>query len=393
VVKILFIFKFLTIIIFQIKENLMNYKLCVPCLLGLEGPIADELKRLNIENVASENGRVYFTGDETTIAKANINLRIGERILIELGRFEALSFDQLFEGTKALPWELLIPKDGAFPVKGHSLNSKLFSVSDCQKIIKKAIVERLKNVYGISWFAETGPLYQVQFSIMKDTVSLCIDTSGDGLHKRGYRPAHNAAPLKETMAAAMVKLSRYRGRDDFCDPFCGSGTIPIEAALIAKNRAPGLNRRFTAMDWKNIDSRIWGDERELARSKEFNGNYNIIGSDIDPKAIEIAQENARRAGVLDVVRFEVADAMSFDRKTERGVIVTNPPYGERIMEKQEAETLYRGFGQAYAKSENWQLYLLSSHTEFERTFGKQADKKRKLYNGMIKCDLFMYFNK
>jgi putative N6-adenine-specific DNA methylase len=195
------------------------------------------------------------------------------------------------------------------------------------------------------------------------------------------------------MAAAMVKLSRYRGRDDFCDPFCGSGTIPIEAALIAKNRAPGLNRRFTAMDWKNIDSRIWGDERELARSKEFNGNYNIIGSDIDPKAIEIAQENARRAGVLDVVRFEVADAMSFDRKTDRGVIVTNPPYGERIMEKQEAETLYRGFGQAYAKSENWQLYLLSSHTEFERTFGKQADKKRKLYNGMIKCDLFMYFNK
>jgi putative N6-adenine-specific DNA methylase len=286
---------------------------------------------------------------------------------------------------------MLIPKDGAFPVKGHSLNSKLFSVSDCQKIIKKAIVERLKNVYGISWFAETGPLYQVQFSIMKDTVSLCIDTSGDGLHKRGYRPAHNAAPLKETMAAAMVKLSRYRGRDDFCDPFCGSGTIPIEAALIAKNRAPGLNRRFTAMDWKNIDSKIWGDERELARSKEYNGNYNIIGSDIDPKAIEIAQENARRAGVLDVVRFEVADAMSFDRQTERGVIVTNPPYGERIMEKQEAETLYRGFGQAYAKSENWQLYLLSSHTEFERTFGKQADKKRKLYNGMIKCDLFMYF--
>lgn len=215
----------------------MQHKLCVPCLLGLEGPIADELRRLDMENVQAENGRIYFSGDDGAIARANINLRIGERVLIELGRFEALSFEQLFQGTRALPWESLIPADGAFPVKGYSLNSKLFSISDCQKIIKKAIVERLKDVYGIEWFPETGGLYQVQFSIMKDRVSLCIDTSGDGLHKRGYRPAHNAAPLKETMAAAMVTLSRYRGRDDFCDPFCGSGTIPIEAALIAKTGA------------------------------------------------------------------------------------------------------------------------------------------------------------
>lgn len=368
----------------------MEHNLCVPCLLGLEGPIADELRRLDLENVAAENGRVYFTGNDSAIARANINLRIGERVLIELGRFDAFSFDELFEGTKALPWERLIPRDGAFPVKGYSLNSKLFSVSDCQKIIKKAIAERLKGVYGLEWFPETGALYQVQFSIMKDRVSLCIDSSGEGLHKRGYRPAHNAAPLKETMAAAMVKLSRYRGRDDFCDPFCGSGTIPIEAALIARNRAPGLNRRFTAMDWKNLDGGIWEQERELARSKEFNGSYNIVGADIDPHALELARENARRAGVLDIVRFEKADAMAFDRQTERGVIVTNPPYGERIMEKQEAEALYRGFGQAYGQSKNWQLYLLSSHTEFERCFGRQADKKRKLYNGMIKCDLFMY---
>ena len=308
-----------------------------------------------------------------------------------MGRFDAFTFDELFEGTKALPWESIIPKDGAFPVKGYSLNSKLFSVSDCQKIIKKAVVERLKKSYGLEWFPETGALYQIQFSIMKDRVSLCIDTSGDGLHKRGYRPAHNAAPLKETMAAAMVKLSRYRGRDDFCDPFCGSGTIPIEAALIAKNRAPGLDRGFTAMSWKNIDRRVWEQEREAAKAKEYHGDYNIVGADIDPKAIEIARENAQRAGVDDVVRFEVADAMKFDRKTERGVIVTNPPYGERIMEKEQAEELYRGFGKAYLQSENWQLYLLSSHTEFERCFGKTADKKRKLYNGMIKCDLFMYF--
>lgn len=371
----------------------MQHKLCVPCLLGLEGPIADELRRLDMENVQAENGRVYFSGDDGAIARANINLRIGERVLIELGRFEALSFEQLFQGTRALPWESLIPADGAFPVKGYSLNSKLFSISDCQKIIKKAIVERLKDVYGIEWFPETGGLYQVQFSIMKDRVSLCIDTSGDGLHKRGYRPAHNAAPLKETMAAAMVTLSRYRGRDDFCDPFCGSGTIPIEAALIAKNRAPGLYRRFAAMSWKNLDAAIWDLERDRARSLEYNGNYNIVGSDIDGHALELARENARRAGVLDIIRFEKADARQFDRKTERGVIVTNPPYGQRIMEQKEAEELYRDFGQAYARSHNWQLYLLSSHTDFERCFGRQADKKRKLYNGMIKCDLFMYLNR
>ena len=369
----------------------MEYKLCVPCLLGLEGPIADELRRLDMKDVAAENGRVYFTGGAGALAAANINLRIGERVLVELGRFPALSFDELFEGAKALPWERLIPKDGAFPVKGYSLNSKLFSVSDCQKIIKKAIVERLKSVYGLQWFPETGALYQVQFSIMKDSVSLCIDSSGEGLHKRGYRPAHNAAPLKETMAAAMVKLSRYRGRDDFCDPFCGSGTIPIEAALIAKNRAPGLYRSFSAMNWSVIEKSVWEQARQAARDREFHGNYNIAGSDIDPKAIALAKENAQRAGVADCIRFEVADAARFDRKTERGVIVTNPPYGERIMEKQEAERLYRDFGAAYAKSENWQLYLLSSHTEFERTFGKTANKKRKLYNGMIKCDLFMYF--
>ena len=368
----------------------MDFKLCVPCLLGLEGPISDELRRLDMANVTAENGRVYFTGDENAVASANINLRIGERVLVELGRFKAETFEELFQGVKAIRWEDIIPRDGAFPVKGYSLNSKLFSVSDCQKIIKKAIVERLKSVYGIEWFPETAESYQVHFSIMKDNVSICLDTSGEGLHKRGYRPAHNAAPLKETMAAAMVKLSRYRGRDDFADPFCGSGTIPIEAALIARNIAPGINRSFSAMNWRIFDRRIWAQAREAARDREFHGNYNIVGSDIDPKAIAIARENAERAGVADVIRFKVADAAAFDRRTERGVIVTNPPYGERIMEKEQAEQLYRSFGEAYRKTANWQLYLLSSHTEFERCFGRTADKKRKLYNGMIKCDLFMY---
>lgn len=370
----------------------MSYKFIVPCLLGLEGPISDELKRLDISEVSSDNGRVSFYGDGEELAAASIGLRTGERIMLEVGSFKAVTFDELFEKTKALPWADIIPIDGVFPVaKGFSRDSKLFSVSDCQAIIKKAVVESMKNTYHVEWFRETGALYSIRFSIMKDQVSLCIDTSGDGLHKRGYRPAHNAAPLKETMAAAMVRLSRYRGRDEFCDPFCGSGTIPIEAALIAKNIAPGLHRNFTAMNWDIFDKKVWAEAKEAARAKEFNGKYSIIGSDIDPKAIAIAKENALRAGVADIIRFEVADATKFNRKTERGVIVTNPPYGERIMEKNEAEMLYRGFGQAYRNSENWQLYLLSSHTEFERTFGKTADKKRKLYNGMIKCDLFMYF--
>ena len=368
----------------------MEYRMCVPCLLGLEKPIADELRRMKMKDVATENGRVYFSGTEADAVKANLNLRVGERVLIELGRFQALSFDQLFESTKALPWEMLIPKDGAFPVKGHSLNSKLFSVSDCQRIIKKAIAERLKTVYRLDWFPETGPVYQVRFTLLKDNVSLCVDTTGDSLHKRGYRPAHNAAPLRETMAAAMVTLSGYRGREDFCDVFCGSGTIPIEAALIARNIAPGLRRRFVSMDWPGFERSLWDRAKEEAQAREFHGDYRIFASDIDPKAIELAKENARRAGVEDIIQFSVADALAFDRKTENGVIVTNPPYGERILERQEAERLYTGFGAAYRKSENWRLYLLSSHTEFERAFGRPADKKRKLYNGMIKCDLFMY---
>ena len=369
----------------------MKYRLCVPCLLGLEGLIRDELSRLGMENVSAENGRVLFDGDERSIAKANICLRCAERVLIEVGSFEARTFDELFEKTKALPWENYIPKDGAFPVKGYCLNSTLMSVPDCQKIIKKAVVEKLKQKYRLEWFQETGALYQLQFSVMKDKVSVCIDTSGAGLHKRGYRPAHNVAPLKETMAAAMVLISRYRGREDFCDPFCGSGTIPIEAALIAKNRAPGLNRSFSASEWASIPGSVWESVREEARSKEYNGKYSITGSDIDPSAIKIAKENAERAGVDDIISFAVADATEFSRETKSGIIVTNPPYGERIMEKAEAEKLYQGFGKAYLVSENWKLYLLSSHTEFERTFGRQADKKRKLYNGMIKCDLFMYF--
>ncbi len=366
-------------------------ELCAPCLFGLEGPLGNELRHMGMQNVRPENGRVRFSGTEADIARANLRSRFGERILIELGRFPADTFDRLFEGVKALPWEQFIPKNGAFPVKGYSLESKLHSVPDCQKIVKKAVVERLKQRYRVNWFAEDGATYQIQFALMHDTAVLYLDTTGVGLHKRGYRPAHVAAPLRETLAAAMVDIAGYRGRGDFCDPFCGSGTIAIEAALAAKNRAPGLLRTFSAQQWDCLDPAIWTSAREEAQAKEFLGDYHIFASDIDPHAVAIARENARRAGMEGLISFSVADAAQFDRVTDRGVIVTNPPYGERIMEKQEAETLYRLFGEAWRKTENWKLYLLSSHTEFERTFGKSADKKRKLYNGMIKCDLFMYF--
>ena len=366
-------------------------KYTATCLFGLEGLLGREIDALGYKRCETIDGRVTFEGDESAAPRANINLRFAERVYINMGTFPCTTFDALFEGARSLPWEEFISKDDAFPVSGHCIKSKLFSVPDCQKIVKKAVARRLGGKYGLEKLPETQTVYKIEFFIFKDSASLMIDTSGTALHKRGYRPETVSAPLRETLAAALASLARPRENVLFCDPFCGSGTIPIEAALIAKNRAPGLNRDFTAMNWNIFDRSVWQQARDEARSKEFHGDYNIVGSDIDPKAIEIARENARRAGVDDVVRFEVADATKFDRRTERGIIVTNPPYGERIMEKQQAEELYRGFGRAWLASENWQLYLLSSHTEFERCFGKQADKKRKLYNGMIKCDLFMYF--
>lgn len=369
----------------------MDFLMCVPSLFGLEGLVSDELKRLDMKDVRAENGRVLFTGEKPDIARANINLRTGERVLLVAGETRAESFDQLFEGVKAMPWENFIPMDGAFPVKGHALNSKLHSVPDCQSIIKKAIVDRLKSKYKVEWFKESGAKYQVQFAIMHDVAALYIDTSGAGLHKRGYRPVGNAAPLRETLAAAIVKLSRYRGKEEVCDPFCGSGTIPIEAALAALNRAPGINRPFAAHDWKWLDKAVWSNALQEARDKEYHGAYNIWGGDIDPDSITVAAENARRAGVAENIRFEVAEAANFKRSTSGGIIITNPPYGERVMEHQEAERIYRKFGAATKQLDNWKMYILSSHTEFERTFGKTAVKKRKLYNGMIKCDLFMYY--
>ena len=363
----------------------------VPTLFGLEGLCADEIRRLGLPSVQAENGRVLCTGTEGDLPRLNLNLRTGERVLLVLGTFPAENFDALFEGTRALPWERFIPREGRFPVKGHSLNSALHSVPACQAIVKKAVAARLGEAYGLNTLPETGALYQLQFAIMKDTATLMLDTSGAGLHKRGYRAQGVAAPLRETLAAAMVLLSRYRGRDPLCDPFCGSGTIPIEAALIARNRAPGLNRSFSAQKWGWLDKGLWMEAADQAMDQEFEGDYEIWGGDLDPAAVELARHNARLAEVDDIVSFEAADARTFHWGGLHGRGVTNPPYGERIMERREAEELYRAFGRAWSKfPEGWKLFLLSSHTEFERTFGRQADKKRKLYNGMLKCDLFMY---
>ena len=363
----------------------------VPCLFGLEGLVADEIRRLGLEDVRAETGRVLCRGALGELARLNLNLRCGERVLLVMGRYTVRTFEELFECVKAVPWEEYIPRDGQFPVKGHSLSSQLHSVPACQAMIKKAAATRLGEKYGLETLPETGEKYQIQFALRSDELTLYLDTTGPGLHKRGYRAVGVEAPLRETLAAAMVILSRYRGKDPFRDPFCGSGTIPIEAALIARNRAPGLDRRFDAQRWKAVPAAAWMDAAEEAEDREFHGQYDIWGGDIDPKAVAIARDNARKAGVEDCVRFERADAAKFRCTGEYGQVVTNPPYGERLLEKQEAEALYRAFGKVYREiPEKWRVLVLTSHPEFEKFFGRRAEKKRKLYNGMLKCDLYFF---
>ena len=367
-----------------------QFEFCAPCLFGLEGIAGDELRRLNMENVRVENGRVLFSGDENALARANIGLRTGERILLVLADFEAKTFEQLFQGVYHTNLEDYIPANGVFPVKGHCLNSQLMSVPDCQAIIKKAASRRLGEKYGISWLPEDGEKYQLQFSLMNDRCQLYLDTSGPGLHKRGYRAIGNDAPLRETLAAAMVMLTKYRGRDFIWDPFCGSGTIPIEAALIAKNRAPGLRRRFAAEKFAWMDAAVWQNARGEAMDKEFKGTYQILGSDNDPKCVSLSIANARKAGVSDCVEFRDADATKMSLPTDTGVIICNPPYGQRMMEQQSAQRLYSAFGRHLKFADGWKKFIITSEPEFEHYFGRRADKKRKLYNGMIKCDYYMF---
>ena len=363
---------------------------CVPCLFGLEGIAGDELRRLNLEDVQVENGRVLFSGDESALARASIGLRTGERILIRLADFPAKTFEELFQGVYNAPLEDYIPREGAFPVKGHCLNSQLMSVPDCQAIIKKAASKRLGETYGVTWLPETGAKYQLQFSLMNDRVQLYLDTTGPGLHKRGYRAVGNDAPLRETLAAAMVLLTRYRGREFLWDPFCGSGTIVIEAALIARNQAPGLRRRFAGEAFAWSDPQVWNRAREEAKDKEFRGEYRILGTDNDPKCVSLSMANARKAGVGELIRFQDGDATKLPLPAQEGILICNPPYGERMMEQQSAQRLYAVLGRHLKFADGWKKYIITSEPEFEHYFGARADKKRKLYNGMIKCDYYMY---
>ena len=367
-----------------------NFEFAAPTLFGLEGIAGDELRRLNIENVRVENGRVLFSGDENTLARANMNLRTAERVLLVLSEFKATTFEELFQGVYHANLEDYIPKNGAFPVKGHCLSSQLMSVQDCQAIVKKAASKRLGEKYGVSWLPEDGQKYQLQFSIMKDRAVLYLETSGSGLHKRCYRAVGNDAPLRETLAAAMVMLTRYRGREFLWDPFCGSGTIPIEAALIAKNRAPGLNRGFAAEKFAWMDEKIWQAARSEAFDKEFKGDYRILGSDNDPKCVSLAMANARKAGMEKIIEFRDGDATKMSLPAESGILICNPPYGQRMMEQKSAQRLYGELGRHLKFADGWKKYIITSEPEFEHYFGRRADKKRKLYNGMIKCDYYMY---
>ncbi len=376
----------------MVQSNDTTIRCVVPCLLGLEGLIAQELRDMGALEVAAENGRVFFSGDANLLARANICCRFAERVQILVGSFPAKTFDELFEGTKALPWEAWIGREDAFPVKGYSINSALFSVSDCQSIIKKAVVERLKGAYHIPWFEETGPIHQIQFSIMKDEASLLLDTSGTGLHKRGYRLQANFAPLKETLAASLCSLAHLRDYHTLYDPMCGSGTILIEGAMMAQNIAPGVNRNFSAERWDVLPQSAWAQERERARDLvKRNMHFQAYGSDIDAGALELARANADRAGVLQNIAWKEADLKDFSPVTEKGTLICNPPYGERMLDLQQANELYRMMGEKFDKKRGWSYYIISPSEQFESLFGRRADKRRKLYNGMIKCQLYMYF--
>ena len=369
-----------------------DIKMIAPCLFGTESIAADEFRRMGFENVVTEDGRVKLEGDASMLARANINSRFAERILINMGEFTALTFTELCDNVKALPWERFIGKDDAFPVNGHSLSSQLHSIPDCQAIIKKAIVERLKTKYGISWFSETGPEYRIRFSIRRDKVTMMIDTSGDGLHKRGYRRNSNDAPLKETLAASMCDLARIYPDTQMYDPMCGSGTLLIESALMATATAPGLRRYFAAERFESIPQKAWQNERMRAQDLiRHNIEFSAQGYDIDPNSVELTLANAKRAGVEKYVKAAVGDIKDFKAPDERFLLITNPPYGERLLDVRAAEELYKVMGERFLEGQGRKYFVISPHDEFEKHFGRSADKRRKLYNGMIKCQLFMYF--
>ncbi|MGC4376399.1 class I SAM-dependent RNA methyltransferase [Fictibacillus sp. Mic-4] len=370
-------------------------KLIATAAMGLEALVAKEVRDLGFENVIVDNGKVYFEGDELSVCKANLWLRTADRVKLVIGEFKAESFDELFEKTKALPWADFIPEDGEFPVIGKSVKSKLFSVSDCQAIVKKAVVESMKNAYKReTWFPENGALYRIEVALLKDVATISIDTSGTGLHKRGYRALHSEAPLKETMASALIMLTNWTPDKPFVDPFCGSGTIPIEAAMIGQNIAPGLNREFASEGWSWIDKKTWYRAVEEANDlAKYDVPLDILGTDIDHKMIELSKNNAMEAGFEGLVHFKQMQVKDFTTKKEYGYVVTNPPYGERLGEREEVAQLYKEMGQVFIPHDTWSVYVITSNENFEKLYGKQATKKRKLYNGHIKCDYYQYFGK
>lgn len=359
---------------------------------GLEALVARELKDLGYEDVEVQNGRVMFVANEEGICRSNIWLRCADRVVVRLGEFTARSFEELFQQTKALPWEEWLPVDARFPVTGKSVKSQLYSVPDCQAIVKKAIVERLKDTYGISWFAETGPLYTVQAAILKDVVTLTIDTSGRGLHKRGYRELAGEAPLKETLAAAMVYLSYWNGERAFIDPFCGTGTIPIEAAFIGQNRAPGLQREFSAQSWPSIPGKLWLKAREEAQDLwQRETPLHIYGADIDGRALKLARIHAQEAGLAEKIYFQKLPVKETRSRFRFGHLITNPPYGQRLGTQEEVEIVYKELGQIYQELEDWSLHFLTTLPKPERFIGRRWDKSRKLYNGRLECHYYQFF--
>jgi putative N6-adenine-specific DNA methylase len=371
-----------------------KYQLIATAAMGLEALVAKEVRALGYE-CEVENGKVIYTGDENAIARSNLWLRTADRIKIKVGEFKAYTFDELFEKTKALPWEKYLPEDAEFPVTGKSVKSKLFSVSDCQAIVKKAVVDRMKSHYKRnSWFEETGAYFRIEVALLKDVATITIDTSGQGLHKRGYRIDQGEAPLKETLAAALVSLTNWNPDKPFIDPFCGSGTIPIEAALIGQNIAPGFNREFVSENWNWFPSNVWDEARTEAEDlAKYDQPLDIMGTDIDHRMIKIAQENSFEAGLGDLIQYKQMQVRDITTPKEYGVIVGNPPYGERLGEKPAVEQMYKEMGQAFSKLDTWSIYIMTSNENFEQFYGKPATKKRKLFNGFIRTDLYQYWGK
>jgi len=368
-----------------------SVELVATCLFGLEKFLGEEIDALGYQRIETIDGRVTFRGPISAIARSNLWLRFAERVLIKMGDFSAVSYEELFQGVRNLFWERWIGPDDAFPVKGHTIRSQLKSVSDCQSIVKKAIVERLKSEYGSSWFSEEGTKMQIEFFLLNDRVTLLIDTSGAPLYKRGYRKETGEAPIRETLAAAMCRIARPREDVLFWDPFCGSGTIPIEATLMMKNIAPGSFRHFLGEEFLDLPESIWIQAREEARDLVKKTDFEAFASDLDPNMVSIAKINAEAAGVEDRIRFFPKNALGIETHGRKGTIVCNPPYGERLESSEEAIRLYRAMGAHWKNLDSWQIYVITSHEQFQEHYGRRADNIRKLYNGMLKCFYFQFY--